>query len=63
MMPNNILFTCCYSLQLSELEANMILNTQTVTQEPLFNELSDRGDTKSLFQIFVSRKYYANFKT
>ena len=30
-------------------EANMILNTQAVTQEPMFKELKDWGDTKSLF--------------
>ena len=46
-----------YSLQKSEWEANMILNTQTVTQESLFSELSDGGDIKSLFEILVSRKY------
>ena len=40
----------------------MILNTQTVAQEPLFNELSDGGDMKNLFQILVSCKYYMNFK-
>ena len=38
----------------------MILNTQTITQEPLFNKLSDGGDMKSLFQTLVSRKYYMN---
>ena len=37
----------------------MIMNTQTVTQEPLF---SDWGDVKSLHQILVSRKHYTNFK-
>ena len=36
----------------------MILNTQTVTREPLFSEWSDEGDMKSLFKILVSRKYY-----
>ena len=56
-MPDNILFTWSYSLQKLEWEANMILNTQTVTQEPLFSELSDWSDMKSLFQILVSRKY------
>ena len=56
-MPDNTLFTWSYSLQKSEWEANMILNTQTVTQEPLFSELSDWSDMKSLFQILVSRKY------
>ena len=61
-MPDNILFTWSYSLQKSEREANMILNTQTVAQEPLFNELSDGGDMKNLFQILVSCKYYMNFK-
>ena len=61
-MPDNILFTWFYSLQKLEWEVNMILNTQTVTQDPLFNELSDRGDMKSLFQILVSRKYYINLK-
>ena len=40
-MPNNILLTCYYSLRKSEREANLILNTQTVTQEPLFSELSN----------------------
>ena len=61
-MPENILLTWSYSLQKSEREANMILNTQTVTQESLFSELSDGGDMKSLLQILVSRKYYINFK-
>ena len=46
----------------SELEANMMLNTQKVTQEPLFSELSDRGDMKTLFKILVSYKYYKNLK-
>ena len=40
----------------------MILNIQKVTQEPLFSELSDRGDMKSIFQILVSHKYYMNLK-
>ena len=61
-MPDNILFTWSYSLQKSEREANMILNTQTVTQESLFSELSDGGNMKSLFQILVSRNYYINLK-
>ena len=61
-MLDNVLFTWSCSLQKSEREANMILNTQTVTPESLFIELSDGGDTKSLFQILVSRKYYINFK-
>ena len=61
-MPDNILFTWSYSLQKSEREANMILNTQTVAQEPLFSELNDGSNMKSLFQILVSRKYYMNFK-
>ena len=61
-MPDNILFTWSYSLQKSEREANMILNTQTVAQEPLFSELSNRDDMKSLFQILVSHKYYMNLK-
>ena len=60
-MPD-ILFTCYYSLQKSEWEANMKLNTQTVTQESLFSELSDEGNIESLLQITVSRKYYLNFK-
>ena len=38
----------------------MALNNQTVTQDPLFSELSDVGDVKSLFQILVSCKYYLN---
>ena len=42
--------------------ANMMLNTQKVTQEPLFSELSDRGDMKSLFKILFSYKYYKNLK-
>lgn len=58
-MPD-ILFTCYYSLQKSE--ANMKLNTQTVTQESLFSELSDEGNMESLLQITASRKYYLNFK-
>ena len=41
----------------------MILNTQTVTQEPLFIELSDGGDMRSVLQILVSRKYYMNFRS
>ena len=44
----------------------MILNTQTVTQEPLFSELSELsggGDMRSLLQILVSRKYYMNFRS
>ena len=61
-MPDDILFTSSYSLQKSEWEANMILNTQTITQEPLFSELNDGGDMESLFQILVSHKYYINFK-
>ena len=60
-MPD-ILFTCYYSLQKSEREANMKLNTQTVTQESLFSELRDEGNIESLLQITVSRKYYLNFK-
>ena len=40
----------------------MKLNTQTVTQESLFSELSDEGNIESLLQITVSRKYYLNFK-
>ena len=48
-MPDNIFFTWSYSLQKSEREANMILNTQTVTQESFFSELSDVDDMKSLF--------------
>ena len=61
-MSDNILFTWSFSLQKSEREANMILNTQTVAQEPLFSELNDGSNMKSLFQILVSRKYYMNFK-
>ena len=61
-MFDNILFTWSFSLQKSEREANMILNTQTVAQEPLFSELNDGSNMKSLFQILVSRKYYMNFK-
>ena len=38
----------------------MVLNNETVTQNPLFSELSDEGDVKSLFQILFSRKYYMN---
>ena len=49
--------------QKSELEANMMLKvTQKKTQEPLFSELSDRGDMKTLFKILVSYKYYKNLK-
>ena len=40
----------------------MKLNTQTVTQESLFSELSDEGNMESLLQITASRKYYLNFK-
>ena len=47
MPDNNILFTYNYSLQKSEPEANVKINTQTVTQEPLFSGLSDGGDMKS----------------
>ena len=36
----------------------MILDNQTVTQEPLLKEMSDGGDMKSLFQILISLKYY-----
>ena len=61
-MSDNILFTWSFSLQKSEREANMILNTQTVAQEPLLSELNDGSNMKSLFQILVSRKYYMNFK-
>ena len=61
-MSDNILFTWSFSLQKSEREANMILNTQTVAQELLFSELNDGSNMKSLFQILVSRKYYMNFK-
>ena len=43
-MIDNIFFTCYYSLQKSEREADMILNTQTVIQGPMFNELSDGCD-------------------
>ena len=38
----------------------MVLNNQTVNQDPLFSELSDEGDVKNFFQILVSRKYYLN---
>ena len=61
-MPDNILFTWSYFLQKSEREANMILDTQTVTQESLFSELSDGDDLKSLFQILIYPKYYIYFK-
>ena len=57
-MPDNTLFSCYYSLQKSELQSNMILDNQTVTQEALLKEMSDGGDMKSLFQILISRKYY-----
>ena len=60
-MPD-VLLTCYYSLQKSEREGNMKLNTQTVTQESLFSELSDEGNMESLLQITASRKYYLNFK-
>ena len=62
MPDNNILFTYNYSLQKSEPEANVKINTQTVTQEPFFSGLSDGGDMKSLFQIFVSRECYHEFQ-
>ena len=48
--------------QKSDREGNITLNTQKVIQELLFSELSDRGDMQRLFQIFVSYKYYMNFK-
>ena len=48
--------------QKSDREGNITLNTQKVIQELLFSELSDRGDMRRLFQIFVSYKYYMNFK-
>ena len=47
-MPDNTLFTCYYSLQKSERQANLMVNNQTVTQEPLLKEISDKGDMKSL---------------
>ena len=62
MPDNNVLSTCYYSLQKSKLEANVKLNTQTVTRELLLSELGDEGDTKSLFQILVSRKCYHDFQ-
>ena len=58
-MSDNVQFTYYYSLQKSELEANMKVNTQGVTQEPL---LSDGGDIENLFQILVSGKSYHEFQ-
>ena len=56
-MSDNILLTCYYSLQKSELEANTKLNTLTVTQKTLFSELSDGGNMKHCEKSLISPNF------
>ena len=58
-MSDNILLTCYYSLQKSELEANIKLNTLTVPQKTLFSELSDGCNMKHCEKSLISPNFLA----
>ena len=61
-MPDNVFLNCYYSIHKSELEADMKVTTQIVTQEPFFSELSEGGDIKNLISSSCFCKCYHEFQ-